>query len=1301
MANEKIKMVKKKRFVRNELIFAIIFMIFVINLITLISAAGFKPVNISTYILHNESDSQFSSYLQMKNSSSDIGIITSEAAQLVNDAITCYNAKWLAPSWSSQTLVNGTWKFSIYTNSGANFAINRYFLFAKIIKVNSTGEFNPVNTSLVGFAVSGGTAPAPRNWSYNVSYNPDLNLSTGEKIGAQICVVVTGGGASNKYGYMSIENNAPSYVVFPSQSLETTPPNFSLYVENPLNNSAYFDGGIYRFNVSIEASSAISQVGIEFNGVNYTNGNIGNISNVYMFNRTNLAAGTHSYRWWANDSYGNFNSSELKYYTISKADNTLTLTSSVGWSAINYGTEAEFSCSAMYGTPKLYINNVEVVNPKTIVLGAGTHNIKCNISESANYSAGISSGTLTVNKASPVLTFLANSGTANLSLMYPLQVNITAIANFGTVGLDKDSVNYLSSNGLNVSLSAGSYLFRANITGNANYSDVSYSYYNVTINKADSHVSIVFDKASPQSYGTIVTPICSIITGAGTAILRMNGNVISSGVALNLGAGNYSFNCSLAVSQNYSYSENISSFTINQASTTTALLTTPSSPINYGTASNFSCSNSAGLSTALYINSIDRSSEKGLDIARSAGSYIVNCTYLGNQNYSGSSEQASYVINKANGDVRLYLNGIEDNLVVDYPQQYNITAMTLYGNVSIYKDGIDISATNGLNITPTMNSGYYNITAISSGDENHSSLSITQWLNVTVDFIAPVLDIISPQEGGSYGYNTSLVLSYSAADEHLDSCWYNINNGNNVSLGDCQNTTFNISNDGTYILNLYANDSLGNIAVKNATFSVLVGSPTIVLDSPIGIYLNNPNVIFRYTPSDLDLGSCELWGDFNGSFSLNQTNNYPANGVENIFNLSLADGTYKWNVRCNDSMGNHAFNGNKTFYVDTTLPLISIFEPTGTKTSWSGIPLTFTINDSSPVSCKYSVSWSTGGIVISNISIANCSSIVFNLSSIGDYTVNLFVNDMAGNFNSASSSFTISSVVTPPSGGGGGSGSSGGGGFGGGAVSPSSKTLTGKLEISKIENIIAHAGDKKTLSISAKNTGKMFLNNCRLTAGGDVNEWFSSKQSQGISPGENVNFIFELNVPEDTQSGYFSLGLELGCDELVESSNLGITIPAETNKIKIKEVKQEGNSLKVVYEYSGTGEVKVELWVMDEFGAEIKRIEDKFSANNNPLERSVSIEFGKKLVGIYSVYAADSIDRTNSVKQSIILGKTAGTGFTVLDQPGNKMIAYAVFLLFVGGGIFFIVWKSRKNRELEVKGKRRGLSKRDDEDDED
>ncbi len=821
---------------------------------------------------------------------------------------------------------------------------------------------------------------------------------------------------------------------------DSTPPNFSNFNENPLNNSAYSANGIYRFNISVLDDNAVNKVGIEFNGVNYTNGNISNISNIYIFNISNLASGTYSYRWWANDSYGNFNSTELRYYTI---------------------------------------------------------------------------------------------------------------------------------------------------------------------NKANSQTSLSFDKISPQTYGILITPTCNVIFGAGIPVLMMDGNIISSGTAVNLAGGNHNFNCSLISTENYSYSENITNFTIN----------------------------------------------------------------------------------KASGEVRLFLNGIEDNLTIDYPEQYNVTAKTSYGNISIYKDGVDITGTNGQNTTPLRNVGYYNITAVSLGNENHSSLSLNRWLNVTLDLTAPIIEVISPQEGGSYGYNVSLELNYSVSDIHLSSCWYNINNGNNISLENCQNTIFNLSSDGNYVLNLYANDSLGNIAIKNTTFSILVGAPTIVLTSPIGIYLNNPNVTFRYIPSDIDIESCELWGDFTGVFALNQTNNGSVNNVENTFDLNLPDGAYKWNVRCNDSMGNFAFNGNKTFYVDTTDPAISISEPKGTKESWLGILLIFITNDSSPVNCKYIVSWSTGGNVISNTSILNCSSIIFNLSSVGDYVLSLFVNDIAGNFNSANSSFTISSSNPPLSGG----GSSSGGSGGGGPISPFNKTLASKLELSKMENIIAHAGDKKTLSLSAKNTGKIFLNNCKLSGAGNISRWLNSKQAQGISPGENINFIFELNVPEDAKNGDFSLKLRVNCDELEESSVLDITIPAEFQLIKIKEIKQNGNFINIIYDFDGSRfpEAKVEVWIVDEFGIEVKRIEDKFITGNRIVERNVSIEFSTKLVGIYSVYAASSINLEDYAKQSVIFGKSSGTGFTILDQPGNKMIVYVVFLLIIGAGIFLIVWNSRKNNEFAVKGKRK------------
>lgn len=973
---------------------------------------------------------------------------------------------------------------------------------------------------------------------------------------------------------------------------DTTPPLFSNYTENPANNSAYVQGQTYKFNVTINETN-INSVWIEFNGTNYTS--VSNISKVYTFNRTNLAAGTYFYKWWANDTLGNINNSGIKSYITEKADNTLILLSSAGWD-YNYGIESTFSCSVIsgYGTPKLYIDNIEVSNPITKILSSDSYFIKCNISESQNYtgSDGMYQGVLTVNKAS-------------------------------------------------------------------------------------SQTSLTFNKTSPQIYGTSITPSCSVISGVGTANLTLNGSIINQGQALVPGAGTWNFNCSLSESQNYTSSSNFSQFTINPNSTTTNVIVNPSSGINYGAASNFSCLNSLGLETILYINGVDESSEKGLDIIRAAGTYIINCSFAGNQNYSASSEQTDYNINKTLGNITLLLNGQENNITIDYPQQYNITSTTLYGIVVIYFNGTDITSDNGLNATPTKNAGYYNITAVSSGDENHSSATITKWLNVTLDIVAPELQIISPQEGGSYGYNTSLPLNFSVSDQHLDSCWYNLDNGANVTAINCENTTFDAGSDESYTLYLYANDSLGNLAVKNSSFAIAIGSPTIMLNSPIGIYLNNQDVTFRYTSSDSDLQSCELWGNFDGEFKLNQTDISPTNNTENTFALNLPDGAYIWNIKCNDCLGHSVFNGNKTFYVDTIAPTITITNPTGTKTSRTGIPIQFLIIDASPATCRYNVKYTTGQEVLGNTTI-NCSSTSFGVSTDGDYILTFYVKDFANNLNSASSSFSVdtSASVSPPSGGGGG----GGGGSGSSAFNTSQ---SGKLSVSQLGSIIAHQGDKKTLSLNVKNTGKIFLNNCRLIAKGDIISWIYSSQKQGIAPGENIDFNFDLNIPEEIEKKDYNGELEVKCDEGNDVQIVVVSIPG-LGSITIKNISQEKDILRINYDFDSSNfigeETSVDIWIVNNDGIEVKRVQDSFPVNKDGATHRILEIDASDLSGIYDIYFALSDNLNNFIRQSVVLGKSGVTGFVVFDTDRGKLTIYIIFLAIIAIAIFFI-WKRHGKAE--------------------
>ncbi len=614
-------------------------------------------------------------------------------------------------------------------------------------------------------------------------------------------------------------------------------------------------------------------------------------------------------------------------------------------------------------------------------------------------------------------------------------------------------------------------------------------------------------------------------------------------------------------------------------------------------------------------------------------------------------------------------------------------------------NGNNVSLTNCQNITFRIAGNGSYVLNLYANDSFNLINSSSVSFNVINSF--PELNIVSPQNGANYGTNQSLGLNFSAydADNNLDKCWYNIDNGNNVSLSNCMNRTFNVSGSGTYILNLYVNDSLGWVTRKNVSFSVNIGAPNVLLYFPIDSYLNNNNVVFNYTPSDTDLRICELWGNFTGEFKLNQTNNSPLNNLMNSFYLNLSDGRYLWNIRCNDSFGNSAFNGNKTFYVDTTFPNLSIISPSGKQTTRNGIVLSISVSDLNLNRCWYNV-YRGSSIEVQNTTV-NCSQTGnFNVTVDADFILNLYANDSAGNVNSISSSFSIDTTTpaTPPSPGGGSSG-----GSGGGVGIVSNKTQSGQLSLSKIENIIVYPGNKKTLLLPARNSGKIFLNNCKLVAKGTVSNWMNSKQISGISPGENINFIFDLNIPEDAKSGDYSLEFEVNCDEANGHSSLSMTIPEALRLIKIKEIKQDGNLIEIFYDFEGGNsignEASIELWIADEFNVEIKRVKDNFMINNRLTERNVSIELPKSLAGIYSLYAASSSDLANPVKQSFVLGKSSGTGFTILDQPGNKIIAYIVFLLIIGIGIFFIVWNNRKNKDTDVKGKKRIKKKtRNDED---
>lgn len=312
----------------------------------------------------------------------------------------------------------------------------------------------------------------------------------------------------------------------------------------------------------------------------------------------------------------------------------------------------------------------------------------------------------------------------------------------------------------------------------------------------------------------------------------------------------------------------------------------------------------------------------------------------------------------------------------------------------------------------------------SAGNENSTAVTFR------LDTTAPVITLAHPLDSEEFSTNLSLPLNFSAIDAGVgvSSCWFSIDGGANTTITSCANTTFNTS-DGAHNLKLYSNDTLNNVRTSSTSFTVSLGAPAITLNSPInGTYWNNgTNFYLNYTATDTNgIDFCEVWHDFNGTFALNQTNTGVTSGAENFTSFDLLDGTYLWNIFCEDTTAQGRFSTtNKSFIIDLTDPVVNLNTPSTTVGSQT-INFTFTVTELHKDSCKYSIFNNLSAIdgLNNNVSITCDSSQTATVTAYGDYTLRVYSLDLADNEGYTDINFTT--TATTPGGPGGGGGSSGG-----------------------------------------------------------------------------------------------------------------------------------------------------------------------------------------------------------------------------------------------------------------------------------
>ena len=329
-----------------------------------------------------------------------------------------------------------------------------------------------------------------------------------------------------------------------------------------------------------------------------------------------------------------------------------------------------------------------------------------------------------------------------------------------------------------------------------------------------------------------------------------------------------------------------------------------------------------------------------------------------------------------NGTVGLNLTAT-DNIAVEECTLTNSTG----GNVTI---------TNCANTTFNGTRGYQNITLTimdRGGNFNSTQLFFTVNLPPTITLIQP--------ENSTYGNKTNISLAFTAADEDISLTWYNIDNGENITI--TGNTTFNTNKSG-HVLSLFANDTLNQLSTAQVYFSVDAAGPnvTFVAPTPNNETFNGTDIVTINITLDENASSAVLEID-----SLNQS---MSGEVKNWFlTKDLGQGKHTFRIHVNDTLNNSAISITRFVLINTTRDETAFFEQiNSTNAKSSATVRVLRDGEAVPLSNisaaqNYTLELNLSGILVK---IADFKWLEANTSGIVNVTENITTAAVRGNFSS-------------------------------------------------------------------------------------------------------------------------------------------------------------------------------------------------------------------------------------------------------------------------------------------------------------
>lgn len=230
-----------------------------------------------------------------------------------------------------------------FTNSGTPYRNNYYgsgrldvYRALKLIKLTFNDLISEEQQKVFNFNIGDSNASVVLVWGENSTTYNNLDLIVGNSTnnftaGAnkndtveQIFLRNVNNGTWNIYVNGTSVSGAQKFFIAYTQD---NPPQWSANTTNPPSPTNYSKNGNYSFNITWTDDVAVDEVVFEFNATNYSyrKNNISAYGSVFAANLTDLSAGNYSFRWFANDTSGKWNSTDIWNYSVVRTVPNITI----------------------------------------------------------------------------------------------------------------------------------------------------------------------------------------------------------------------------------------------------------------------------------------------------------------------------------------------------------------------------------------------------------------------------------------------------------------------------------------------------------------------------------------------------------------------------------------------------------------------------------------------------------------------------------------------------------------------------------------------------------------------------------------------------------------------------------------------------------------------------------------------------------------------------------------------------------------------------------------------------------------